>query len=93
MTNEEIQNISFEEIQNMSFQIDVIKNNIMEIQKDILNIKYDLETIRNAIPLTEMAELLNRRYEIFTTIARVYNIEDQLKESIVLVRRINGKEA
>lgn len=85
MTNEEIQNISF--------QIDVIKNNIMEIQADILNIKYDLDNIRNTIPSTEMAELLNRKYEIFTTIARVYNIENQLKESIVLVRRINGKEA
>lgn len=70
-----------EEIQNMSIELDIIKNDIMKIQNDILNIKYD------------MAELLNRRYEIFTTIARVYNIEDQLKESIVLVRRINGKEA
>ncbi len=48
MTNEEIQNISF--------QIDVIKNNIMEIQADILNIKYDLDNIRNTIPLTEIAE-------------------------------------
>lgn len=93
MTNEEIQNISFEEIQNMSFQIDAIKNNIMEIQADILNIKHDLDNIRNTIPLREIAELLNRKYEIFTTINRVYNIEDQLKESIVLVRRINGKEA
>lgn len=82
-----------EEIQNMSFQIDAIKNNIMEIQADILNIKHDLDNIRNTIPLREIAELLNRKYEIFTTINRVYNIEDQLKESIVLVRRINGKEA
>lgn len=70
-----------EEIQNMSIELDIIKNDIMKIQNDILNIKYD------------MAELLSRKYEIFTTIARVYNIEDQLKESIVLVRRINGKEA
>lgn len=85
--------VTNEEIQNMSFQIDVIKNNIMEIQADILNIKYDLDNIRNTIPLTEIAELLSRKYEIFTTIVRVYNIENQLKESIVLVRRINGKEA
>lgn len=82
-----------EEIQNMSFQIDSIKNNIMEIQNDILNIKYDLANIYNTIPPAEMVELLNRRYEIFTTIVRVYNIEDQLRESTVLVRRINGKEA
>lgn len=82
-----------EEIQNMSFQIDVIKNNIMEIQADILNIKYDLDNIRNTIPLTEIRELLDRKYDILSAMVQVYNIKNQLEDSVVLIRRINGKEA
>lgn len=78
MTNEEIQNISIE--------LEVIKN-------DILNIKYDLENIRNAIPLTEIRELLDRKYDIFSAMVQVYHIKNQLEDSVVLIRRINGKEA
>ena len=78
MTNEEIQNISIE--------LEVIKN-------DILNIKYDLENIRNAIPLTEIRELLDRKYDILSAMVQVYNIKNQLEDSVVLIRRINGKEA
>lgn len=78
MTNEEIQNISIE--------LEVIKN-------DILNIKYDLENIRNTIPLTEIRELLDRKYDILSAMVQVYHIKNQLEDSVVLVRRINGKEA
>ena len=78
MTNEEIQNISIE--------LEVIKN-------DILNIKYDLENIRNTIPLTEIRELLDRKYDILSAMVQVYNIKNQLEDSVVLIRRINGKEA
>lgn len=77
MTNEEIQNISIE--------LEVIKN-------DILNIKYDLENIRNAIPLTEIRELLDRKYDILSAMVQVYHIKNQLEDSVVLIRRINGKE-
>ena len=75
-----------EEIQNMSIELEVIKN-------DILNIKYDLENIRNAIPLTEIRELLDRKYDILSAMVQVYHIKNQLEDSVVLVRRINGKEA
>ena len=78
MTNEEIQNILIE--------LEVIKN-------DILNIKYDLENIRNTIPLTEIRELLDRKYDILSAMVQVYNIKNQLEDSVVLIRRINGKEA
>lgn len=75
-----------EEIQNMSIELEVIKN-------DILNIKYDLENIRNTIPLTEIRELLDRKYDILSAMVQVYNIKNQLEDSVVLIRRINGKEA